>query len=83
VEEILDAGIDVYTTLNIQHHESLTDIVAQVTGVIMHETDLTAYSMTPQKLKLLIYSFQHLRNKFFENFCGNHLGHVQRVLGRI
>src|SRR5574341_2612904 len=38
VEEILDAGIDVYTTLNIQHLESLKDIVAQVTGVIVHET---------------------------------------------
>lgn len=38
VEEILDAGIDVYTTLNIQHLESLNDIVAQVTGVIVHET---------------------------------------------
>jgi len=38
VEEILDSGIDVYTTLNIQHLESLNDIVAQVTGVIVRET---------------------------------------------
>ena len=38
VEEIMDAGIDVYTTLNIQHLESLNDAVAQVTGVIVHET---------------------------------------------
>jgi two-component system sensor histidine kinase KdpD len=38
IAEILDAGIDVYTTLNIQHLESLNDIVAQVTGVIVHET---------------------------------------------
>jgi two-component system sensor histidine kinase KdpD len=38
VEEILDAGIDVYTTLNIQHLESLNDIVAQVTGIIVRET---------------------------------------------
>jgi two-component system sensor histidine kinase KdpD len=38
VEEILDAGIDVYTTLNIQHLESLNDIVAQVTGVNVRET---------------------------------------------
>ena len=38
VEEILDGGIDVYTTLNIQHLESLNDVVAQVTGVIVHET---------------------------------------------
>ena len=38
VEEILDAGIDVYTTLNVQHLESLNDVVAQVTGVIVRET---------------------------------------------
>ena len=38
VEEILDAGIDVYTTLNIQHVESLNDVVAQITGVIVRET---------------------------------------------
>ena len=38
VEELLDAGIDVYTTLNIQHFESLKDVVAQMTGVIVHET---------------------------------------------
>jgi two-component system, OmpR family, sensor histidine kinase KdpD len=38
VEEILDSGMDVYTTLNIQHLESLNDVVAQVTGVIVRET---------------------------------------------
>jgi two-component system sensor histidine kinase KdpD len=38
VEEILDAGIDVFTTLNVQHVESLRDVVAQVTGVTVRET---------------------------------------------
>jgi two-component system sensor histidine kinase KdpD len=38
VEEILKAGINVYTTLNIQHLESLNDIVAQITGVVVRET---------------------------------------------
>src|SRR5262245_5344868 len=38
VEEILDAGIDVYTTVNIQHVESLNDVVAQITGVRVRET---------------------------------------------
>jgi two-component system sensor histidine kinase KdpD len=38
VLELLDAGIDVYTTLNIQHIESLNDIVAQITGVRVRET---------------------------------------------
>jgi two-component system, OmpR family, sensor histidine kinase KdpD len=38
VEEILDAGINVVTTLNIQHLESLNDLVASITGVRMRET---------------------------------------------
>ena len=38
VEELLDAGIDVYTTVNIQHLESLNDVVAQITGVRVRET---------------------------------------------
>ncbi|MBP7688872.1 MAG: sensor histidine kinase KdpD [Thermoflexales bacterium] len=38
VEELLAAGIDVYTTLNIQHLESLNDVVAQITGVTVRET---------------------------------------------
>ncbi len=38
VDELLAVGIDVYTTLNIQHVESLTDVVAQITGVTVRET---------------------------------------------
>ncbi|HEY9775849.1 MAG TPA: sensor histidine kinase KdpD [Planktothrix sp.] len=38
IEELLDAGIDVYTTLNIQHLESANDIVAQITHVKVRET---------------------------------------------
>jgi two-component system, OmpR family, sensor histidine kinase KdpD len=38
VEEILRAGIDVWTTLNIQHLESLTDVVERITGVLVRET---------------------------------------------
>lgn len=38
VEELLDAGIDVYTTVNIQHLESLNDVVYQITGVRVSET---------------------------------------------
>lgn len=36
--ELLDSGIDVVTTLNVQHIESQVDIVRQVTGVAVHET---------------------------------------------
>lgn len=38
IEELLKAGIDVYTTVNVQHIESLNDIVEQVTGVHISET---------------------------------------------
>ena len=38
VAELLAKGIDVYTTLNVQHCESATDVVAQVTGITVHET---------------------------------------------
>jgi two-component system sensor histidine kinase KdpD len=38
VEELLASGIDVYTTLNIQHVESLNDVVAQITRIRVRET---------------------------------------------
>jgi two-component system sensor histidine kinase KdpD len=38
VEELLDVGIDVYSTLNIQHVESLNDVVARITHVQVRET---------------------------------------------
>jgi two-component system sensor histidine kinase KdpD len=38
VEELLDAGIDVFSTLNVQHVESLNDVVAKITGVVVRET---------------------------------------------
>ena len=38
VEELLDAGISVYTTLNVQHLESLNDIVAKISGIAVRET---------------------------------------------
>ncbi len=38
IEELLAAGIDVYTTVNVQHFESVKDIVAQITGVTVQET---------------------------------------------
>ncbi|WP_173087863.1 sensor histidine kinase KdpD [Devosia sp. 1635] len=60
VEEILDAGIDVYTTLNIQHVESLNDVVAQITRIRVRETvpdsivdradDIEIIDITPQDL---------------------------------
>jgi two-component system sensor histidine kinase KdpD len=37
VEELLRAGIDVYTTINVQHIESLNDVVASITGITVRE----------------------------------------------
>ncbi len=38
VEELTAAGIDIYSTLNIQHLESLNDVITQITGVTVRET---------------------------------------------
>ncbi|HEY6640620.1 sensor histidine kinase KdpD [Povalibacter sp.] len=38
VQELLDAGIDVYTTLNVQHLESFNDLVGRITGIEIRET---------------------------------------------
>ena len=38
INELLDAGIDVFTTMNIQHLESLNDVVYQITGIRVTET---------------------------------------------
>ena len=38
VQELLDTGIDVFTTLNVQHIEGLSDEVARITWAVVHET---------------------------------------------
>jgi two-component system sensor histidine kinase KdpD len=38
VLELVDAGINVYTALNVQHIESLNDLVAKITGIVVRET---------------------------------------------
>jgi two-component system sensor histidine kinase KdpD len=60
VEELLAAGIDVWTTLNVQHIESLNDVIAQITGVAVKETlpdtvleradEIELIDITPDKL---------------------------------
>ncbi|HBP64792.1 MAG TPA: sensor histidine kinase KdpD, partial [Desulfosporosinus sp.] len=53
VQELLAAGIDVYTTLNIQHVETLNDIVAQITGVTVRETVPDKILETASQIKLI------------------------------
>ena len=61
VEELLAAGIDVWTTLNVQHLESLVDVVWKITGVRVRETvpdsalsaadEIEVVDITPQELR--------------------------------
>jgi len=53
VEELLSHGIDVYTTLNVQHLESLNDLVAQVTGVTVRETLPDSVLETADEVELI------------------------------
>jgi len=53
VTELLDAGIDVYTTVNIQHLESLNDIVARITGVVVRETVPDSVLEAAEELELV------------------------------
>ncbi|MFZ2071683.1 MAG: DUF4118 domain-containing protein [Halobacteriota archaeon] len=53
VEELLNAGIDVYTTLNVQHLESLNDIVFRITGVHVQETIPDTVIRLTDKIKLV------------------------------
>ncbi len=53
VEELLRAGIDVFTTLNVQHLDSLNDVVAQVTGVHVRETIPDSVVETADEIELV------------------------------
>jgi two-component system, OmpR family, sensor histidine kinase KdpD len=53
VDELLDAGIDVFSTMNVQHLESLNDIVAQITGVRVRETVPDSVLEQAHELKLV------------------------------
>ena len=53
VEELLAAGIDVYTAVNIQHIESLNDVVAQITGSIVRETVPDAFFELADDIRLI------------------------------
>ncbi len=72
VEELLDAGIDVWTTLNVQHIESLNDVIAQITGVVVRETlpdavleqadEIELIDLTPEELIERLAGGQGLRS---------------------
>ena len=53
VEELLEHGIDVYTTLNVQHLESLNDVLAQITGIRVRETVPDAALQRADEIELI------------------------------
>ena len=60
VEELLAAGIDVYTTVNVQHIESLNDVIGQVTGVVVRETIPDQVFASANELELVDISPEEL-----------------------
>lgn len=66
VEELLEAGIDVFTTLNVQHVESLNDVVARITGVIVRETIPDAVVQKADEVELVDLSPEDLMERLRE-----------------
>ncbi|MCW2726369.1 MAG: Osmosensitive channel His kinase sensor [Frankiales bacterium] len=63
VEELLDAGIDVISTVNIQHLESLNDVVAKITGVPQRETIPDAVVRAADQVELIDMAAEALRRR--------------------
>jgi two-component system sensor histidine kinase KdpD len=63
IDELLDAGIDVISTVNIQHLESLNDVVEAITGVKQRETVPDAVVRAADQLELVDMSPESLRRR--------------------
>lgn len=63
VQELLDAGTDVISTVNIQHLESLNDVVEQITGVRQHETVPDDVVRSADQIELVDMSAEALRRR--------------------
>ncbi|MEU7895810.1 sensor histidine kinase KdpD [Nonomuraea sp. NPDC049152] len=63
IEEILDAGIDVVSTVNIQHLESLNDVVQQITGIPQRETVPDEVVRRADQIELVDMSPEALRRR--------------------
>lgn len=66
VEEMLDAGINVYTTVNIQHLESLNDVVAQITGVQVDDTVPDRFMEKADRVQLIDVPAEELIHRLKE-----------------
>jgi two-component system sensor histidine kinase KdpD len=63
VEELLDAGIEVITTVNIQHLESMNDVVEEITGIKQQETVPDAVVRRATEIELVDMSAETLRRR--------------------
>jgi two-component system sensor histidine kinase KdpD len=63
IDELLDAGIDVISTVNIQHLESLNDVVQRITGVVQRETVPDAWVRAADQIELVDMSPEALRRR--------------------
>ncbi len=63
VEELLDAGIDVISTVNIQHLESLNDVVEQIVGIAQRETLPDAVVRAAEQVELVDQTPEALRRR--------------------
>lgn len=66
VAEILNAGIDVFSTMNIQHLESLNDVVSQVTGITQKETVPDEVVRAAENIELVDIPPELLRTRLVE-----------------
>lgn len=66
IEEILNAGIDVYTTMNVQHVESLNDIVLQITNIRVRETVPDTVIEAADEIKLVDLPPEELLKRLHE-----------------
>lgn len=63
VEELLDAGITVISTVNVQHLESLNDVVAKITGIAQQETIPDAVVRSADQIELVDITPEALRRR--------------------
>lgn len=66
VLDILEAGSDVYTTVNVQHFESRADAVRQITGITVHETVPDTLLELADDVELIDLTPEELRKRLFE-----------------
>lgn len=94
IEELLDAGIDVYTTLNVQHIESLNDVVANITRICVRETIPDKVFDEADKVEIIdiepdellkrfsdgkIYKKEQVKRAFYNFFTKNNLYALREI----